>query len=544
MTRSDAFWRHALAMPASARLWIRKDHATVPRELQETDYLVVGGGSGGCAAARILAQRSGARVTVLESGGTNARPDVEDPDRWQELLTSDANWGYETVPQQSTAARVHQWPMGRLLGGSSSVNGMKYMRGGPWDYERWVQLGNPAWEPDVVYRIYRQMEDYPAGDQSFHGTGGPIGLTQVIGDHPLTTAFLSACESRGFAHSADFNSFDAEGYGLNQVNVRDGRRQDAALALLGPEGTWQNLDVVLGATVHQLIVDISAERIAGVRYMTDEGMREVSVTGEVVLAAGVIGSPQLLMLSGMGPAAVLERAGIEVRIPLEGVGQNLHDHIGVAVVYESLQPIPSSGFQSTGVSLYRRATPSSEHFETQVTMHQSVAYPPPGYECGPDGFTFFPGILKPRSRGSVTVRSCDPSEQPLIDPAYLTDAQDVDMLVDVVGVTRDLAASEAFRDWRGREAAPGAEVMSASDIRDYVRRVASTYFHPVGTCRMGADERAVVDHRLKLRGLSNLRVADASIMPEIVSGNTNAPAMMIGWRAAEFALEDAGIPVS
>ena len=517
----------------------------MPRELQETDYLVVGGGSGGCAAARILAQRSAARVTMLESGGTNARPDVQDPDRWHELLTSDANWGYETVPQHNTAHRVHQWPLGRLLGGSSSVNGMKYMRGGPWDYERWVQMGNPGWEPDAVYRTYLQMEDYPAGDQSFHGTGGPIGLTQVIGDHPLTIAFLSACESRGFARSADFNSFDAEGYGLNQLNIRDGRRQDAGLAFLGPESMWPNLDVVLGATVHQLIVDISAERVTGVRYVTDEGMREVSVTGEVVLAAGVIGSPHLLMLSGIGPAVVLERAGIEVRIPLEGVGQNLHDHVGVAVIYESLRPIPSSHYQSMGVSLYRRATSSSEHFETQVTMHhQFAAYPPPEYERGPDGFTFFPGILKPRSRGSITVRSCDPSAHPLIDPAYLADAHDVDMLVDVVGVTRDIAASEAFRDWRGREVGPGAEVMSGSDIRAYVRRVASTYFHPVGTCRMGADERAVVNHRLKVRGLSNLRVADASIIPEIVSGNTNAPAMMIGWRAAEFVLEDAGIPVN
>ena len=279
----------------------------MPREPQETDYLVVGGGSGGCAAARILAQRSGARVTVLESGGTNARPDVEDPDRWQELLTSDANWGYKTVPQQSTAARVHQWPMGRLLGAAElgerhEVHARRTLG---------LRALGSAGKPGVGTRcglpnIHRQIEDC-TGDQSFHGTGGPIGLTQVIGDHPLTTAFLSACESRGFAHSADFNSFDAEGYGLNQVNVRDGRRQDAALALLGPEGTWQNLDVVLGATVHQLIVDVSAERIAGVRYMTDEGMREVSVAGEVgCWLPGVIGSPQLLMLSGMGPAAVLQ----------------------------------------------------------------------------------------------------------------------------------------------------------------------------------------------------------------------------------------------
>ena len=508
-------------------------------DLRATDYLVIGGGSGGCAAARILAERSGGTVVVLESGGTNQRPDITHPDRWAELLSGDTNWGFETVPQTAAGGRVHRWPMGKVLGGSSSVNGMKYMRGGPWDYQRWVELGCAGWEPEQVYRVYRDLEDYPQGDQRFHGTGGPISLIEVVGDHPLTAAFLAACDEKGFKRAGDFNSFDAEGYGTNQLNIRDGRREDAGSALLGPELSRGTLQVVLNATAEELLFDRSNSRVRAVRFRTLEGVREIEVAREVVVAAGAIASPHLLLLSGIGPARQLEATGVPVRLPLPGVGRNLHDHIGVPMVYESLQPIPSSRYQSTEVSLYLRGTPASQHFDMQVTMHQFAAYLPPEYACGPNGFTFFPGTLKPRSRGSIALQSADASVAPVIDPAYLTHAEDVDMLAGIVGVVRDLVTAAPFDEWRGREVGPGAAVTGRDEVRNYVRQVASTYFHPCGTCRMGSDDDAVVDSRLKVRGTENLRVADASVMPEIVSGNTNAPAMMIGWRAGEFIVEDA-----
>jgi choline dehydrogenase len=492
----------------------------------ETDYLVIGAGSGGCAAAAILARDSDAGVTLLEAGGTNDRADVSTPNRWPELLGTDATWPYTTVPQTAAAGRVHGLPMGRLLGGSSSVNGMKYMRGAPWDYDGWAAAGNKGWDAESVYAVYRQLEDYPQGDQSVHGTGGPIKLTEVVAEHPLTAAFLAACDERGFKRTYDFNGRDAEGYGLNQLNMWDGVREDAASVFLGGTG----VEVVLGTTATRLLFDPTGSRVTGVEVLTDGTPRTITVRREVIVTAGAIASPQLLLLSGIGAAADLERLGVGVVHDLPGVGANLHDHLGVPVVYESARDIPPSRYQATEVSLYLRGGADSEHFDTQVTMHQFAAYlPPEDYTVTGPAFTFFPGLLKPRSRGSVSLRSADPSAQPLIDPGYLTDPRDVDTLVFLIETVREIAATPSFAPWCRREVGPGTD---EADLADYVRRVCSTYYHPVGTCSMGA----VTDAELRVHGVQNLRIADASVMPEIVSGNTNAPAMMIGRRGAEFAL--------
>jgi len=504
----------------------------------QTDYLVIGGGSGGCAAAGVLA-RNGAQVTLVEAGGTNARPDVTTPNRWPELLGTDATWPYTTAPQPAAAGRVHDLPMGRILGGSSSVNGMKWMRGGPWDYDRWAAAGNPGWDAESVYAVYRQLEDYPRGDRSVHGTGGPIKLTEVQAEHPLTVTFLEACAERGFTRTHDFNGRDAEGYGLNQLNMWDGQREDAASAFIGPGrlSDRSGVDIALGTTATRLLLDRGGNRVTGAEVLQNGVPRTITVRREVILAAGAVGSPHLLLLSGIGAPHDLERVGVRVLHDLPGVGRNFHDHLGVPVVIESSREIPPSRYQATEVSLYLRAGETSQHFDTQVTMHQFAAYlPPREYEVSGPAFTFFPGLLKPRSRGSVSLLSTDPLTQPRIDPAYLQDPWDLDTLVSLIGTVRDLAASAAFAPWCRREVGPGAEVSSQEGLRDYVRRVCSTYYHPVGTCRMGTDELAVTDATLRVHGVENLRVADASVMPEIVSGNTNAPAMMIGWRGAEFAL--------
>jgi choline dehydrogenase len=499
----------------------------------ETDYLVIGGGSGGSTAAGVLARHTDATVVLLEAGGTNQRADVTTPSRWHELLGTDATWPYRTTPQTSAGGRVHDLPMGRLLGGSSSVNGMKYMRGGPWDYDRWASMGATGWGSDSVYAVYRQMEDYPQGDQTVHGTGGPIKLTEVTGEHPLTAAFLDACEECGYIRTFDFNGSDAEGFGLNQLNMWDGLREDAATLFLD-QGRVQ---VVLGTTATRLVLDASGSRVVAVEVVHDGVARTITVNREVVLAAGAIASPQLLMLSGIGPADHLRGLGIEVRHDLLGVGQNFHDHLGVPVVFESAREISPTKYQATEVSLYLRADDSSEHFDTQVAMHQFAAYlPPEDYSVSGAAFTFFPGILKPRSRGSVTLTSSDPADQPRIDPAYLSDPRDLASLVRLIGVVRDLAATSAFAPWCGREVGPGPDVTSEEQLAKYVRRLCTTYYHPAGTCRMGTDDQSVTDAQLRVHGVENLRVADASVMPEIVSGNTNAPAMMIGWRAAELIL--------
>jgi choline dehydrogenase len=505
------------------------------------DYLVIGGGSGGATAAGRLAAKSDARVVLLESGGTNQRPDVSNPKGWPELFESDANWGYETVPQRGSDDRAHVWPMGKVLGGSSSVNGMMYMRGAPWDFDVWAEMGNPEWGGEAVAAVFREIEDFPDGDPEIRGHGGPLRILRTDGENPLAAAFLSACAERGFSPVSDFNGADAEGYGRLQLNIAEGRRQDAAAAFLEPVYDRENLTVVTQATARRLEFAPGGNRVRSVEYRHGDATRRIEVEGEVLLAAGAIGSPQLLLLSGVGPADDLRGLAIDVAIDLPGVGDNLQDHVGCAVAFEARRPVPPGEYQMVETGIYCRTRPEAEHYDMQILMQQ-LPYVPPGFEghAFENGFTFLPGILKPRSRGRLWLRSNDPADQPLIDPAYLTEKEDVESLMRAVEIARDLGSSPALAEWREREAVPGPEVGSGSDLEQFVRRTVSTLFHPVGTCRMGPGPECVVDSDLKVHGAENLRVLDASVMPEITSLNTNAPSMMIGWRAAEFITAGSG----
>ena len=514
---------------------------------ESCDYLVIGGGSGGCAAAGRLAAESDASVVVLESGGTNAREDVIRPNGWFELLASDANWAYETVPQAGTADRTHIWSMGKVLGGSSAVNGMMYMRGAPWDYDGWEAEGNPGWDSATVYGVFRDLERYPDGKSDLRGSEGPIKLITVDGRNPLTSAFLRACEECGFPRSSDFNGLEPEGFDAQQLNAWEGRRQDAGVIFLDPQAENRNLTVLLEATAERLVLAPGGDRVSEV--VVDHGgeKRSIAVDAEVILAAGAIASPQLLMLSGIGPAEDLRRLGIEVEVDLPGVGANLHDHVGVPVAFETNGPYPDSEYQLVEANLYCRTDPSLSRYDMQIPFQLFPYVPPNLEEYGFEhGYTLHPGLMKPRSRGRVSLRSADPAARPLIDPAYLAEEDDVRDLVKALSIAREIGGSAAFEEWRKREALPGKAVQTPDELESYVRSVAGTYFHPVGTCRMGPGPDCVVGSDLVVHGVENLRVADASIMPEVPSGNTNAPSMMIGWRAAEFALLQApthGSPV-
>jgi choline dehydrogenase len=504
------------------------------------DYLVIGGGSGGCAVAGRLAAESGGSVMLVESGGTNAREDVSTPDRWFELLSSDANWAYETVPQASAGDRVHVWSMGKVLGGSSSTNGMMYMRGAPWDYDGWESAGNPGWDSDTVYSVFKELESYAEGKNETRGSDGPIKLITVDGANPLTAAFVKACEEQGIARSSDFNGLEPEGVDVQQLNVWEGRRQDAGVIFVDPQVNAGKLDLQLETTAEQLIFEPGTQRVGEVRVDRGGEKRTIKVNREVIVAAGALASPQLLLLSGVGPAEQLRELGIEVAIDLPGVGANLHDHIGVPVPFETVGPYPASEFQMVEANAYCKSVPGDPHYDVQIPF-QLFPFVPPGmggYEFE-HGYTLYPGLLKPRSRGRLSLKSSDPGDRPLIDPAYLEDPDDVKRLVNAVRIAREIGGSPAFEQWRKREALPGEEVQSDEDLERYVRGSAATYFHPVGTCRMGSGDDCVVGSDLRVRGAENLRVADASVMPDAPSGNTNAPTMMIGWRAAGFILSGA-----
>jgi choline dehydrogenase len=499
------------------------------------DYLVIGGGSGGCAAAGRLAETGAGSVILVESGGTNARPDVIQPDRWFELLSSDANWAYETVPQPSAGDRVHVWSMGKVLGGSSSTNGMMYMRGAPWDYDGWASQGNSGWDSATVYSVFKQLESYAEGKGETRGTEGPIKLTTVDGANPLTAAFVAACEECGIRRSPDFNGLDPEGADVQQLNVWDGRREDAGMLFVDPQVAAGHLEVLLETTAERLVFEPGTARVREVIVEHGGKRRSIAVDREVIVSAGALASPQLLLLSGIGPADELRDLGIEVEIDLPDVGSNLHDHIGVPVPFETKGPYAASEFQMVEANAYVKSEPGDAHYNVQIPF-QLFPFVPPGfggYEYD-HGYTLYPGLLKPRSRGRLSLRSADPTAQPLIDPAYLSNEDDVRRLVLAVGIAREIGGAAAFDEWRKREALPGEDVRSAADLERYVRGSAATYFHPVGTCRMGVGPDSVVGADLKVHGAENLRVADASIMPDAPSGNTNAPSMMIGWRAAEF----------
>jgi choline dehydrogenase len=499
------------------------------------DYLVIGAGSGGSAAAGRLAAAGVGSVTLLEAGGTNQRADVAEPDRWFELLSSDANWAYATTPQPDAGGRVHVWSMGKVLGGSSSTNGMMYMRGAPWDYDGWAAEGNPEWDHDTVYAVYKQMESYHDGSGATRGTDGPIRLSTVDGKNPLTAAFVVACQECGIAITPDFNGLEPEGVDVQQLNLWEGKRQDAGTIFVEPQVAAGNLDLRLETTARRLLFEPGTKRVRGVVVIEAGEEKEIAVNKEVIVSGGALASPQLLLLSGVGPADELGALGIETVIDLPGVGDNLHDHIGVPVAFETKEPYPASAFQKVEANAYIRVDPDDEHYDVQVPFQLFPFVPPEhgGFEYD-NGYTLYPGLLKPRSRGRLRLAANDPTAPPEIDPAYLSDPEDVRRLVAAIRRAREIGNSPAFAEWRKREAAPGPDLDSDEELEAYVRNSAATYYHPVGTCRMGSGAGTVVDSQLRVHGADNLRVADASVMPDAPSGNTNAPSMMIGWRAAEF----------
>jgi choline dehydrogenase len=529
----------------------------MPAHTAEYDHILVGAGSAGCVLANRLSADPARRVLLLEAGPPDRNPDIRVPLAWSRLLKSEVDWDCATVAEEALAGRSIYWPRGKTLGGSSSINAMVYLRGHREDFDEWARLGNPGWSSADVLRLFRKSEHNERGADNYHGTGGPLNVADLRSPHLLTTAFLSACFEAGLPCNPDFNGPEQDGAGLVQVTQKAGRRYSCADAFLRPALGRPNLAVHTGA--HATRILFTGRRAVGVAYQA--GGRPVTARAqrEVVLCGGAVHSPHLLLLSGIGPAEHLRTHGIPLVHDLAGVGQNLQDHLLVLVLYQArgVRSLVSAGSLPNLVRylLWKRGPLTSPVMEAAgfVRTRKGLAAPDLEVGFGPvlfldegltapteHGFSLGGVLLRPRSTGQVCLRSADPLAPPHIEPRYLCDesGEDLRTLVEGVRLLRRIAGAPALERFRGGEIAPGVACRTDEDVERFIRTRAQTIYHPVGTCKMGVDDLAVVDPRLRVRGLEGLRVADASVMPTNVRGHTNAAAIMVGEKAAELILQD------
>lgn len=527
------------------------------------DYIVVGAGSAGAVLANRLTASGRHRVLLLEAGPEDTNPWIHIPLGYGKHFHNRAiNWLYSTAPNPEQVNRPILQPRGKVLGGSSSINGLVYIRGHREDYNQWRQLGNVGWGYEDVLPYFIRSEDQERGADDYHGTGGPLAVSDTYERHPLGEAFVEAALECGYPANPDFNGADQEGFGPIQWTIRNGRRCSAAVGYLKPVRGRENLAVATGA--HALRVLFDGRRATGIEYEQNGQKKVARADGEVIVSGGAINSPQLLQLSGIGPAALLRKHGIEVIADMPGVGANLRDHVNGPLMfrieranYSANQVVNSftqrmltgaryaltrKGFLAMGASFscgFMTIDPgaASPDIQAQIMMFSSpeVGGPPHPFP----GATIVVALLRPESHGHVHIVSPDPYAAPEIQPNYLTARKDRDVLIGGMKAVREITQRPVFQQHIVEEHEPGPGVASDEDWLDYLRRRGRTSYHPTSTCRMGTDEGAVVDPRLRVRGFEGLRVVDASIMPTLVSGNTNAPAIMIGEKASDMILEDA-----
>jgi choline dehydrogenase len=501
--------------------------------MADYDYIVIGAGSAGCVVANRLTEDSSTTVLLLEAGNPDTKPEIYIPAECVNLLGSEVDWGYFSEPEPHLNHRKIFCPRGKVLGGSSSINFMIYIRGNPHDYDHWQSLGNSGWSYQDVLPYFKKLEHQQRGASEFHGVDGELSVTDVMSPARISNCFVDACVAMGYDYNPDFNGTQQEGTGPYQLTVKDGKRHSAAAAFLLPILDRSNLTVTTGALVTRLLFE--GTRAVGVEYLHEGTLHQVSVNQEVILSAGAFDSPKLLMLSGIGDANYLREMEIPVVANLPGVGQNLQDHIFTSVVQEAIQdlhPAITSSVAETGLFLHSEGNldvaPDLQFFFGPVQLL------PAGYTPANFGFTGAVSLTRLQNIGSVTLQSIAPKDPPTIRMNYLHNQADVQKLIEGIKLMRQLFQSKAFDEFRGKEITPGADIQSDADLEAYIRDTCSTVWHPVGTCKMGIDSMAVVDPELRVHGVEGLRVVDASIMPTITTGNTNAPTIMIGEKAADL----------
>lgn len=494
------------------------------------DYVIVGGGSAGCVLAARLTEDPDVQVLLLEAGPDNTKPELEAPPAWPALWGSEVDHAYDTVVQASAGGVAHNWPRGKTLGGSSSINAMVYLRGSRDDFDRWAKDGCVGWDYDSVLPYFKKMETVEGDTSGFRGDSGPMRPAHSATPNPLSQIFVDAAEEAGHPVTPDFNGEHHEGAGWHDLAITNGSRQSAADGYLADARNRPNLSISTDSPARRILVEDG--RCTGVEYRHDGVDTTVSASREVILSAGAVDSPRLLLLSGIGPADELAEVGIDSVLDLPGVGRNLHDHPLCGVVYEASQEIPPASANHAETSLLWRSSDDLTGPDMQI-MFIHVPFHPPTSVAPPNSFTLGVATV-PESRGSVRLASSDPDVKPLIDPQYLVEQHDVDRVVAGVKTAREIAAASPFDDWRAREVLPGPDVQTDEQLADFVAHGTGTYYHPVGTCSMGSGDDSVVDLDLRLRGIDGLRVVDASVMPRVVCVNTNVATMMIAEKAADL----------
>ncbi len=523
----------------------------------EADFVVVGAGSAGCAIAARLSEDPRTKVVLLEAGG-------EDKNRWihiplgfgKTFADPSVNWCYETEPDPGAAGRRVFWPRGKVLGGSSSINGMVYIRGQAEDFDHWRQLGNTGWSFEDVLPYFKRSEHQTRGADAWHGTGGPLCVSDVPDRHPICEAFIESALGLGLPRNDDFNGAGQDGVGYHQTTTRNGKRCSTAVGYLRPAMIRANLHVVTGALAERIVLD--GRRATGVVFRQDGRLRTARAAGEVILCGGAVNSPQLLMLSGIGPQPHLAGLGIGVAHDLPGVGHSLQDHYSAPIKLRCRLPITVNDVMQSNLKKMKAGLQYYLFKQGPLAMGTSpaalfarsrpeLASPDIKCSCSPfsadrpqdglhpwSGFTMIVYQLRPESRGRIELKSAQPGDPPAVHPNYLATQTDQRTIVEGLKLLRRILAAPALQPFIEAEFQPGPAVHSDDELLDYARRRGGTVFHPTSTCKMGLDPMAVVDPELRVHGIAALRVADASVMPTVVSGNTNAATIMIGERAADM----------
>jgi len=526
------------------------------------DYVIVGAGSAGCTLAYRLGEDPGVRILVLEAGGWDRDPMIGIPLVWgRNVLRRRHDWMYDTEPEPTMNGRRIPIFRGRVIGGSSSINAMAYVRGHRGDYERWAAMGLPQWSYAHVLPYFRRQETWQGGPDEYRGGDGPLSTCARPFPDPAVEAFLEAGLTAGHPQTPDYNGAQQEGFGRAQATIRNGRRCSTAVAYLRPALARGNVDVQVRAFVTELLFE--GDRAAGVRYEQDGQIKSVRAERELILAGGSINSPQMLMLAGIGDPEELRRHGIAVRVPLRGVGRNLQDHLSAGLHYRRKEPGPThralrfdrivrelakAHLFGTGVAAnlpnnamaFLKSGPGEAlpdlQFLFMAVPYDAGPYLPPFKRAHADGFACRPVPLRPESRGRLRLASSNPRDKVRIEMNFLATDNDLKTMRASVRMTRDIFAQPALRNMTAAEVAPGPDVKTDAEIDAYARATATTVYHPLGTCRMGrdGDDMAVVAPDLKVRGVRGLRVVDASVMPDLTGGNINAPVIMIAEKAADL----------
>jgi choline dehydrogenase-like flavoprotein len=496
------------------------------------DYIIVGAGSAGCILASRLSEDKDTTVFALEAGGREIPESVENPATWYLTWGGDIDWNYETVPQPGLNGKKTQEPRGKIIGGSSQLNLMMYIRGHKQDYDHWAYNGALGWSYDELMPYWKKVEGQDDDSSPWAGHDGPFAVsTAKTNPNPTSKAFIDACLELGYPWTDDVNGPNMMGVSWHHINVKNGKRDSLATAFLLPALSRSNLTLEDNAHATKLLFD--GKRCVGVQYIKNGETKEVYCNKEVIVAGGAMASPQLLMLSGIGNPDHLKEHGIDVVNPLPGVGENFQNHVLTGVTYECKEPVPPPAQNMSESVMYTSSSPGWTVPDLQIAFVHASFDIIIG-QAHPNSVSIVPGLTRPMSRGWIKLNSADPMDKPLINPNYLGHKSDLDRLVRAIEISREIFATKAFSGWVSDELLPGPEYKTKEQLEEYIKLKADSYHHQCGSCKMGIDDMAVVDPELKVIGVDGLRVVDASVMPTVTSGNIHAAVLAIAEKGADM----------